>query len=163
MAPSAKSSLASDAENAAEQIAEAAAEQAALDLAAKAFCRVAVPALLAPLELLEDLIPIFGEIADIAEIAATPALITSCTDEIEKEGSAEIKVFGKEKTLSFEKPTETTGDRPPSTSHETATTKTSDSCSVMAKRVAVRDATITQTISETETMEVIKQCNFGLW
>lgn len=38
------------------------AENAALDLAPKAFCRVAVPALLAPLELLEDLIPIIGEI-----------------------------------------------------------------------------------------------------
>jgi len=53
-AASAKSTLASDAENAA--------EQAALDLAAKAFCRVAVPALLAPLELLEDLIPIIGKL-----------------------------------------------------------------------------------------------------
>ena len=61
-AASAKSTLASDAENAAEQVAEAAAEQAALDLAAKAFCRVAVPALLAPLELLEDLIPIIGKL-----------------------------------------------------------------------------------------------------
>jgi chitinase len=40
--------------------AEAAAEQVALDVAAKAFCRVAVPALLAPLELAEDLIPIIG-------------------------------------------------------------------------------------------------------
>lgn len=58
-APS-KSQLASDAENVATEAAEAAAEQVALDLAAKAFCRVAVPALLAPLELLEDLIPIFG-------------------------------------------------------------------------------------------------------
>lgn len=41
--------------------AEAALEQAALDIAAKAFCRIAVPALLAPLELLEDLIPIIGK------------------------------------------------------------------------------------------------------
>lgn len=40
---------------------ESAAENAALDLAAKAFCRVAVPALLAPLELLEDFIPIVGK------------------------------------------------------------------------------------------------------
>lgn len=59
-AASQKSTLASDAEDAAKEAAEAAAEQAALDLAAKAFCRVAVPALLAPLELLEDLIPIIG-------------------------------------------------------------------------------------------------------
>lgn len=50
-----------DAENAAKAAAEAAAANAALDIAAKAFCRVAVPALLAPLELLEDVIPIIGE------------------------------------------------------------------------------------------------------
>jgi chitinase len=80
--------------------AAAAAEQAALDVAAKAFCRVAVPALLAPLELLEDLIPIVGEILDIAEIAATPALIQACVKGVEKEGKAEFKVFGKKHTIS---------------------------------------------------------------
>lgn len=53
--------LKSEAEDAAKAAAEAAAEQLALDIAAKAFCRLAVPALLAPLELLEDVIPIFGE------------------------------------------------------------------------------------------------------
>lgn len=49
------------AEDAAKDAAEAAAEQAALDIAAKAFCRLAVPALLAPLELIEAAIPIIGE------------------------------------------------------------------------------------------------------
>ena len=48
-------------EDGAKAAAEAAAEQAALDIAAKAFCRIAVPALLAPLEALEDLIPFIGE------------------------------------------------------------------------------------------------------
>jgi chitinase len=52
--------IAGKAADAAKDAAEAAAEQAALDVAAKAFCRVAVPALLAPLELAEDLIPIIG-------------------------------------------------------------------------------------------------------
>jgi len=47
--------------DAAKGAAEAAAEQLALDVAAKAFCRVAVPALLAPLELIEDLIPFVGK------------------------------------------------------------------------------------------------------
>jgi hypothetical protein len=47
--------------DAAKDAAEAAAEQLALDIAAKAFCRIAVPALLAPLELVEDLIPIVGK------------------------------------------------------------------------------------------------------
>ena len=92
--------LAKEAADAAKEAAEAAAEQAALDIAAKAFCRVAVPALLAPLEALEDLIPIVGEILDIAEIAATPALIQACVKGVEKEGKAEFKVFGKEHTLS---------------------------------------------------------------
>ena len=53
--------LKTQAEDAAKAAAEAAAEQAALDIAAKAFCRLAVPALLAPLELLEDAIPIIGK------------------------------------------------------------------------------------------------------
>ncbi|CAK7207307.1 hypothetical protein SEUCBS139899_010117 [Sporothrix eucalyptigena] len=93
------SSLKQDLEDAAKAAAEAAAEQAALDIAAKAFCRVAIPALLAPLELLEDLIPIIGEILDAIEIAATPALIQGCVKGIEKEGKAEFKVFGKEHTV----------------------------------------------------------------
>ena len=94
------SSLKQDLEDAAKAAAEAAAQQAALDIAAKAFCRIAVPALLAPLEALEDLIPIVGEIADAIEIAATPAIIEGCVKGIEKEGSAEFKVFGKKHTVS---------------------------------------------------------------
>ncbi|RMZ84791.1 hypothetical protein DV737_g979, partial [Chaetothyriales sp. CBS 132003] len=104
-APS-KADLKQKAEDAAKAAAEAAAEQLALDVAAKAFCRIAVPALLAPLELLEDLIPIVGEILDIAEVAATPELINLCVKGVEKEGKAEFKVFGKTRTLSgFNKPT----------------------------------------------------------
>ena len=60
-ASSAAAAAASNAAELAKEAAEALAEQAAIDLAAKAFCRVAVPALLAPLELLEDLIPIVGK------------------------------------------------------------------------------------------------------
>lgn len=47
--------------DAAKDVGEGVVENEALDLAAKAFCRVAVPALMAPLELLEDVIPIFGQ------------------------------------------------------------------------------------------------------
>ena len=60
--PPSKAQLEKDAADAAKDAAEAAAQQAALDLAAKAFCRVAVPALLVPLELAEDLIPIIGRL-----------------------------------------------------------------------------------------------------
>lgn len=60
-APPTKSDLTAKAADAAKDAAEAAAEQLALDVAAKAFCRIAVPALLAPLELVEDLIPFIGK------------------------------------------------------------------------------------------------------
>lgn len=114
-APS-KAQLAQDAAKAA---AEASAANAALALAAKAFCRVAVPALLAPLELLEDIIPIFGEIADAIEIAATPAIIEGCIKGVEKEGKAEFKVFGKKHTLDINKPSELPKDtRPPAKTHQ---------------------------------------------
>lgn len=62
--PPTKSDLEQEAADAAKDAAEAAAEQLALDVAAKAFCRVAVPALLAPLELIEDLIPFVGKCHD---------------------------------------------------------------------------------------------------
>ncbi|TEY30754.1 hypothetical protein BOTCAL_0847g00030 [Botryotinia calthae] len=125
--------LVKNAEALAKSAAEALAEQAALDIAAKAFCRIAVPALLAPLELLEDLIPIFGEIADAIEIAATPAIIEGCVKGIEKEGSAEFKVFGKKHTLSMNKPTDKpSATRPPESSHSPA--KTESSCPRVPKR-----------------------------
>ncbi|RDL34409.1 uncharacterized protein BP5553_07537 [Venustampulla echinocandica] len=74
-----------------ERSAEVAAEQLALDIAAKAFCRVAIPTLLAPLELIEDLIPFVSWILDAVEIAATPKLIQLCVKGIEKEGKLSSK------------------------------------------------------------------------
>ena len=167
-APS-KQKLEQDAKDAAKAAAESAAEQAALDLAAKAFCRVAVPALLAPLELLEDVIPIIGEIADIAEIAATPAIIQGCVKGIEKEGKAEFKVFGKKHTLSMnqpsEKPTET---RPPMSSHETPKSSTdNNACTVKARDLDKRAncmrpvTSYTATTTHYETTE--KVCVGGRW
>ncbi|MCJ1307824.1 hypothetical protein MMC25_001472 [Agyrium rufum] len=160
-AASGKSQLAQQVENAAKEAAEAAAEQAALDLAAKAFCRIAVPALLAPLELLEDIIPIFGEIADIAEIAATPELINLCTNEIEKEGKAEFKVFGKEHTLSFDKPSEPKETRPPSKTHESASTKTSSACSLPKRANGNIEVTSTVTSASYSTSTGI--CKGDAW
>ena len=49
------------------------------------------------------LLGVLGEILDIAEIAATPAIIQGCVKGIEKEGNAEFKVFGKKHTLSLGK------------------------------------------------------------
>jgi hypothetical protein len=58
-----------------------------------------------------------GEILDIAEIAATPALIQLCVKGVEKEVQAVFKVFGKKHTISFDKPTTTPKPRPPKSSH----------------------------------------------
>ena len=44
-----------------------------------------------------------GEILDLAEGAATPAIIEGCVKGIEKEGKAEFKAFGKKHTLSLGK------------------------------------------------------------
>lgn len=44
-----------------------------------------------------------GEIADGIEIALTPEIIEGCVKGIEKEGNAELKVFGKKHTLSIGK------------------------------------------------------------
>jgi chitinase len=63
-----------------------------------------------------------GEILDIAQIAATPALIDLCVKDVEKEGQAEFKVFGKEHTLSMDKPTAMKEDRPSESSHSSAST-----------------------------------------
>ncbi|KAL9622394.1 MAG: hypothetical protein Q9160_003238 [Pyrenula sp. 1 TL-2023] len=128
--PSSKDKLIDGAKDVAKEAAKAAAEQTVLDLAAKAFCRVAVPALLAPPELAEDLIPFVGEALGIAEIAATPALIQACVKGVEKEGKAEIKAFGKTHTLSMDKPSgKRNASRPPQTTRAPPrTTSTDDSC-----------------------------------
>lgn len=122
-----KGQLENDAGDFAKAAAEAAAAQAALDIAAKAFCRIAVPALLAPLELAEDLIPIAGEIADAVEVAATPAIVEGCVKGIEKEGKAEFKVFGKEHTLDINKPTGIDKDLPAPKKHDPPK-ESDDSC-----------------------------------
>jgi chitinase len=71
------SDLKTQAEDTAKAAAEAVAERAALDIAAKAFCRLAVPALLAPLELLEDVIPFIGKFNLLFNLAASVSLSLS--------------------------------------------------------------------------------------
>ena len=127
----------------AKEAAKQAAEQAAIDIAAKVFCRVAVPALLAPLEALEALIPIVGEIADLIEIAATPAIIEGCIQGIEKAGKAEFKVFGKTHSLDPKAPGKAP-DRPPQSDHKPPKTseKPPPKCDAPAKKRTLPDGTI---------------------
>lgn len=76
-----------------------------------------------------------GEIADLAEIAATPAIIKACVKGIEKEGKAEFKVFGKKKTLSLGSPTGNPPEtRPPPKSHTSPKTSGTSSCAGGKKR-----------------------------
>lgn len=76
-----------------------------------------------------------GEIADLAEIAATPAIIKACVKGIEKEGKAEFKVFGKKKTLSLGSPTAKPPEtRPPPKSHTSPKTSETSSCAGGKKR-----------------------------
>jgi hypothetical protein len=153
--------LKDDLEDAAKAAAEAAVEQAALDIAAKAFCRVAVPALLASLERVEDLIPIVGEILDLVEIAATPAIIQGCVDGIEKEGKAEFKVFGKTHSLTMDEPkTKATvvPDRtdPKSLTPTRSADKTSPTCSTKnAKRVDSLNIQIRENYIDTPQMKIM--------
>jgi chitinase len=66
---SSSSDLKDEAEDAAKAAAEGVSEQTILDIAAKAFCRIAVPALLAPLEALEALIPHLWYVWEICQLS----------------------------------------------------------------------------------------------
>ncbi|KAI1501196.1 hypothetical protein F5X99DRAFT_409340 [Biscogniauxia marginata] len=124
--PPTKSQLKQKDADAGKDAAEAAAEQLGFDIAAKAFCLVAVLALLAPLELVEDLIPFISWILDAAEMAAIPELIQVCVKGIEKEGKAEFKAFGKERSLSIPTKTKPVSTRPPSSSHSSLPTSSAN-------------------------------------
>ena len=105
------------------------------------FCRVAVPALLAPLELLETFIPLLGEIAELAEIATTLAIIQGCVKGIEKEDNkTEFKIFEKKYTLSIDQPSEKPIEaRPLAKSHETPKTSTQkNACNLKARGLEKR-------------------------
>ncbi|KAI0537757.1 hypothetical protein GGR58DRAFT_501952 [Xylaria digitata] len=142
--PPTKSDLLSKAGDAAEDTAETAAEQLALDVAANAFFRVAVPALLAPLELIEELIPFVGKFGHVNEkslwrleitfvdkgrIAATPALIRLCVKGIE-EGKAEFRVFGKKQSLTLDTKTKPVSTRLLSSSYKSTPASTANYNSV---------------------------------
>lgn len=121
---------------------------------------MAVPALLAPLELLEDLIPIVGEILDIAEIAATPAIIQGCVKGIEKEGKAEFKVFGKKKTLSMNEPKTKATSVPNRSDPKKATPtrsadKTKPTCSKKTKRVDSPNIVIKENYIDSSAMRIM--------
>ncbi|KAL9585251.1 MAG: hypothetical protein Q9212_001643 [Teloschistes hypoglaucus] len=148
--------LKQDVNDAVKGAAQGAIENAALDVAAQAFCRVAVPAFLAPLAALELLWPVVGEIIDIVELASTPAIIRACVQGIEKEGKAEFKAFGKKKTFSFGSPTQKPHQtRPQMKSHEPPKTSQTSSCGRGNKRAALVPCLRKMTQYETTTSDVL--------
>ncbi|KAJ8124820.1 hypothetical protein O1611_g8820 [Lasiodiplodia mahajangana] len=91
----------------AKDLAIEAAETLALELAAKAFCRVAITAALTPL----TFIPFVGWIIRLAVQAAVPALANLCAKGIAKAGKSVFKFMGKDYDVKLDKPLTTKKDR----------------------------------------------------
>ncbi|GIK01365.1 hypothetical protein Aspvir_005399 [Aspergillus viridinutans] len=143
--------------DAAKGMAMSAAENEALDLAAKAFCRIAVPLLEAGLDAVEGFVPILGEIAigleTAAEVFLTPALIQACTKLVEVEGKAIVKMLenlAKPKRVT-KKPTST---RPPESSHTSGKPRTT-SCNVKRAGVAGDDDCRKRKVRRTRTTSIV--------
>ncbi|KAF5502647.1 Chitotriosidase-1 [Colletotrichum aenigma] len=95
-------------EDSAADLAREAAEALAIEVAAKAFCRIAIAAATAPLRF----IPIVGIFISIALQAAMPALVQVCAKGIAKAGKTAFKFNGKNYDVKLDKPLETKVDRP---------------------------------------------------
>ncbi|KAI0206817.1 hypothetical protein F4808DRAFT_466759 [Astrocystis sublimbata] len=128
----------------AKDLAIEAAETAALELAAKAFCRVAITAALTPL----TFIPFVGWIIRLAVQAAVPALANLCAKGISKAGKSVFKFRGKEYDVKLDKPLTTKKDRGKSASPTKPSGKTK-SCTRRNTRLVkrLRDHVITVTRS----------------
>ncbi|EUC34226.1 glycoside hydrolase family 18 protein [Bipolaris zeicola 26-R-13] len=113
-------------------LALAAAETLAMEIAAKAFCRVAIMAATLPLRI----IPFVGWIASIALQVAMPALVNVCAKGVAKAGKSVFNFKGKDYEVKVDKPLTSKVDRPASSSP----TKASDRPKTCrTKRLAARD------------------------
>ncbi|KAI0546598.1 hypothetical protein F4679DRAFT_409115 [Xylaria curta] len=133
----------------AKELAIEAAETAALELAAKAFCRVAITAALTPL----TFIPFVGWIIRLAVQAAVPALANLCAKGIAKAGKSVFKFMGKDYDVKLDKPLTTKKDRGNSADPTKPPGKTK-SCSRrntrLQKRLRDHVTTITRTMQPSE-------------
>ncbi|KAH0437120.1 glycosyl hydrolase family 18 [Colletotrichum camelliae] len=96
-----------------------AAETLALEIAAKAFCRVAIMAATLPLRLT----PFVGWIASIALQVAMPALVQVCAKGVAKAGKSVFKFKGKDYEVKVDKPLTSKADRPATKSPTKASDK----------------------------------------
>jgi chitinase len=110
--PISKEQIAETLKDEAADLAIEAAETLALEIAAKAFCRVAIMAATLPL----CIIPFVGWIASIALQAAMPALVQVCAKGVAKGGKSIFKFKGKDYEVKVDKPLTSKVDRPASKS-----------------------------------------------
>lgn len=93
------------------------AEGALIDIASTLVCRIIVPAVMGVAEVAEDIVPVGGEIADAAEIAATPEIVDACSNGINKALGPLEKGKGAVKPRKPEQPAQS---REPTKSHSSA-------------------------------------------
>lgn len=142
----------------AKDLALEAAEAAALELAATAFCRIAITAALTPL----TFIPVIGWIVRLALQAAVPALAKLCAKGVAKAGKSIFKFRGKDYEVKLDKPLTSKNDRKPSAT-PTKPSGRDNKCKTNSKRVdALKATTIYETVWA-QSQEVVKnkQCNFN--
>ncbi|EFQ28545.1 uncharacterized protein GLRG_03689 [Colletotrichum graminicola M1.001] len=140
----------------------AAAEALALEVAAKAFCRIAITAALTPL----TFIPIVGWIVRLAIQAAVPALANLCAKGIAKAGKSIFKFQGKDYDVKLDKPLTSKNDRGDRGKSDKADEKDSH-CDLkgngLVKRAAFRPKSETSTRLVQKRQTVTKTCNGGLY
>jgi chitinase len=141
----------------AKDLALEAAEAVALELAATAFCRIAITAALTPL----TFIPVIGWIIRLAVQAAVPALAKLCAKGVAKAGKSVFKFRGKDYDVKLDKPLTSKKDREPSATPTKPSGRDGKCSRKNQKRAAGR------TLSETSTsfmpdVEVVRRkvCDF---
>ncbi|CAN9115600.1 unnamed protein product [Alternaria alternata] len=128
--PIIKEQIEDEAKDKAKELALEAAEAAALDIAAKAFCRIAITAALTPL----TFIPVIGWIIRLAVQAAVPALTQVCAKGIAKAGKSVFKFRGKDYDVKLDKPLTSKKDRGPAATP----TKPAGRCAKVNPKLAAR-------------------------
>ncbi|KAH9233227.1 hypothetical protein K456DRAFT_1837713 [Colletotrichum gloeosporioides 23] len=140
----------------------AAAESLALEVAAKAFCRIAITAALTPL----TFIPIVGWIIRLAIQAAVPALANLCAKGIVKGGKSVFKFQGKDYDVKLDKPLTKKNDSGDRGNPDKADEKDSH-CDFkdnrLVKRAGLRPISTTSTRIIKLRQTVTKTCNGEAW
>ncbi|KAI4693518.1 uncharacterized protein J4E88_001891 [Alternaria novae-zelandiae] len=128
--PITKEQVEDEVKDKAKEAALEAAEALALEVAATAFCRIAITAALTPL----TFIPLIGWIIRLAVQAAVPALAKVCAKGIAKAGKSVFKFRGKDYDVKLDKPLTSKKDRDPPATF----TKPAARCSKVDPKLAER-------------------------